>query len=93
MTENTKTRKRTHSPQAGFTLVEVMVAVLVFALGLMAMACAEGAYYNVLINLAGLKDLDQSEAPGFLPTAVLAAGALWYIGVRLLMILRKLKGS
>jgi glutamate formiminotransferase/formiminotetrahydrofolate cyclodeaminase len=29
------------------------------------LAGAEGAYYNVLINLASLRDLDQSEAPGF----------------------------
>jgi len=33
---------------------------------LAAMAGAEGAYYNVLINLEGLKDLDQSDEPGFL---------------------------
>ena len=38
MAENKKNRKRTHSPQAGFTLVEVMIAVMIFALGLMAMA-------------------------------------------------------
>ena len=33
--------------------------------GLTAMAGAEGAYYNVLINLESLAELDQSEAPGF----------------------------
>jgi len=33
---------------------------------LTALAGAEGAYYNVLINLDGLKDLDQSGEPGFL---------------------------
>jgi glutamate formiminotransferase / formiminotetrahydrofolate cyclodeaminase len=32
---------------------------------LCAIAGAEGAYYNVLINLAGLKDLDQSAEPDF----------------------------
>jgi len=32
---------------------------------LTALAGAEGAYYNVLINLDGLKDLDQSGEPGF----------------------------
>jgi len=32
---------------------------------LTALSGAEGAYYNVLINLAGLVDLDQSEAPDF----------------------------
>ncbi len=32
---------------------------------LTAMAGAEGAYYNVLINLAALKELDQGAAPGF----------------------------
>jgi len=29
------------------------------------MAGAEGAYYNVLINLESLQDLDQSGEPGF----------------------------
>ena len=38
MTKHKKTRERACSPQAGFTLVEVMIAVLVFSLGLMAMA-------------------------------------------------------
>lgn len=38
MTKNKKNRIRERNPQSGFTLVEVMVAVLVFALGLMAMA-------------------------------------------------------
>ncbi len=33
---------------------------------LTALAGAEGAYYNVLINLDGLKELDQSGEPGFL---------------------------
>ncbi|MFO7653846.1 MAG: glutamate formimidoyltransferase [Candidatus Krumholzibacteriia bacterium] len=33
--------------------------------GLTAMAAAEGAYYNVLINLQSLQELDQSEEPGF----------------------------
>ena len=33
---------------------------------LTALSGAEGAYYNVLINLAGLVDLDQSEAPDFI---------------------------
>lgn len=32
---------------------------------LTALAGAEGAYYNVLINLAGLVDMDQSAAPDF----------------------------
>jgi len=32
---------------------------------LTALAGAEGAYYNVLINLDGLKELDQSGEPGF----------------------------
>jgi len=32
---------------------------------LTALAGAEGAYYNVLINLAGLVEMDQSEAPDF----------------------------
>ncbi len=32
---------------------------------LTALAGAEGAYYNVLINLEGIKDLDQSGEPGF----------------------------
>lgn len=32
---------------------------------LTALAAAEGAYYNVLINLASLADLDQSEQPSF----------------------------
>jgi len=32
---------------------------------LTAMAAAEGAYYNVLINLEGLKALDQSAEPEF----------------------------
>jgi glutamate formiminotransferase/formiminotetrahydrofolate cyclodeaminase len=35
---------------------------------LTAMSGAEGAYYNVLINLAGLADLDQSEEPDFVVT-------------------------
>ncbi|MEZ4388403.1 MAG: glutamate formimidoyltransferase [Candidatus Krumholzibacteriia bacterium] len=42
------------------SLSDAGVAVLAAAAG------AEGAYYNVLINLAGLKDLDQSAAPTFL---------------------------
>jgi glutamate formiminotransferase/formiminotetrahydrofolate cyclodeaminase len=33
---------------------------------LAALTGAEGAYYNVLINLGGLQDLDQSEAPEYL---------------------------
>jgi len=33
---------------------------------LCAMAGAEGAYYNVLINLDGLKDLPQDEAPAYM---------------------------
>ncbi|MBU8870114.1 MAG: glutamate formimidoyltransferase [Gemmatimonadales bacterium] len=33
---------------------------------LTSLAGAEGAYYNVLINLEGLQELDQSEEPGFL---------------------------
>jgi len=33
---------------------------------LAALTGAEGAYYNVLINLGGLKDLDQSEEPDYL---------------------------
>ncbi len=37
------------------------------------MTGAEGAYYNVLINLAGLKDLDQSEAPTFVADTRTAA--------------------
>jgi glutamate formiminotransferase/formiminotetrahydrofolate cyclodeaminase len=32
---------------------------------LVARGAAEGAYYNVLINLASLAELDQSEEPGF----------------------------
>ncbi len=35
---------------------------------LAAMAGAEGAYYNVLINLDSLRDLDQSAEPGFIAT-------------------------
>lgn len=34
-----------------------------------------------------------SRAPGLWPTAVLAAGALWYIVVRLVMITRRLKAK
>jgi len=41
---------------------------------LMALAAAEGAYYNVLINLDGLKELDQSEAPEFFAATRKAAG-------------------
>ena len=37
--------------------------------GLCAMAGAEGAYYNVLINLDALKDLPQDEAPEFMADA------------------------
>jgi glutamate formiminotransferase/formiminotetrahydrofolate cyclodeaminase len=41
------------------------------------MAGAEGAYYNVLINLDGLRDLDQSAAPSFIAdTRRAAADAL-----------------
>jgi glutamate formiminotransferase len=42
---------------------------------LTALAGAEGAYYNVLINLEGLKDLDQSGEPDFLPDALARAKA------------------
>jgi len=35
---------------------------------LCALTGAEGAYYNVLINLAGLAELDQSEEPDFVAT-------------------------
>ncbi len=35
---------------------------------LTALAGAEGAYYNVLINLAGLMELDQSEEPDYAAT-------------------------
>lgn len=41
------------------SLSDAGVAVLTAAAG------AEGAYYNVLINLAALKDLDQSDEPDF----------------------------
>ena len=37
------------------------------------MAGAEGAYYNVLINLDALKDLDQGGEPGFLTETLAAA--------------------
>jgi hypothetical protein len=37
------------------------------------MAGAEGAYYNVLINVESLKGLDQDEDPDFLPTTLAAA--------------------
>jgi glutamate formiminotransferase/formiminotetrahydrofolate cyclodeaminase len=41
------------------------------------MAGAEGAYYNVLINLESLRELDQSAEPDFLPaTRTRAAAAL-----------------
>jgi glutamate formiminotransferase/formiminotetrahydrofolate cyclodeaminase len=43
---------------------------------LTALSGAEGAYYNVLINLAGLADLDQAEAPDFLPETRAAAARL-----------------
>jgi glutamate formiminotransferase/formiminotetrahydrofolate cyclodeaminase len=39
------------------------------------LAAAEGAYYNVAINLASLKALDQSEAPGFAADAQARAAA------------------
>ncbi len=42
---------------------------------LTAMAGAEGAYYNVIINLESLKALDQSEEPDFLPATRKAASA------------------
>ncbi|MFO7608542.1 MAG: cyclodeaminase/cyclohydrolase family protein [Candidatus Krumholzibacteriia bacterium] len=41
---------------------------------LTALAGAEGAYDNVIINLQSLKDLDQAEAPDFLPASREAAG-------------------
>lgn len=40
---------------------------------LTALAGAEGAYDNVIINLQSLKDLDQAEAPDFLPASREAA--------------------
>jgi glutamate formiminotransferase/formiminotetrahydrofolate cyclodeaminase len=40
---------------------------------LMALAGAEGAYYNVLINLASLKTLDQSADPDYQPRTLAAA--------------------
>jgi glutamate formiminotransferase/formiminotetrahydrofolate cyclodeaminase len=43
---------------------------------LTALTGAEGAYYNVLINLGGLKDLDQSEAPDFVDQTRTAAVAI-----------------
>ena len=43
---------------------------------LAAMAGAEGAYYNVLINLAGLAEMDQSGAPEYLVETRQAAVAL-----------------
>ncbi|MBE0566523.1 MAG: glutamate formimidoyltransferase, partial [Krumholzibacteria bacterium] len=42
---------------------------------LTALAGAEGAYYNVIINLESLKGLDQSAEPDFLPTTREAAAA------------------
>ena len=42
---------------------------------LAAMAGAEGAYYNVLINLDSLRDLDQSAEPEFIVSARKKAGA------------------
>lgn len=42
---------------------------------LTAMAGAEGAYYNVLINLESLKDCDQSEAPDFAKVTLTRAKA------------------
>jgi glutamate formiminotransferase/formiminotetrahydrofolate cyclodeaminase len=42
---------------------------------LAAMAGAEGAYYNVLINLASLRGLDQSAAPDFIPSTRRRASA------------------
>ena len=46
---------------------------------LAALSGAEGAYYNVLINLAGLKDLDQSAEPDFI--AATRARAVEIMGV------------
>ncbi len=43
---------------------------------LTALTGAEGAYYNVLINLDGLKDLDQSEEPDFVATTRSEAAAI-----------------
>jgi glutamate formiminotransferase/formiminotetrahydrofolate cyclodeaminase len=43
---------------------------------LTALSGAEGAYYNVLINLAGLGEMDQSGAPDYLPETRKAATAL-----------------
>lgn len=40
---------------------------------LTALTAAEGAYYNVLINLEGLKELDQSAEPEFLARTLAAA--------------------
>ncbi len=42
---------------------------------LTALAGAEGAYYNVLINLEGLKDLDQSGEPDFVNDTLVRAKA------------------
>lgn len=42
---------------------------------LTALAGAEGAYYNVIINLDSLRPLDQSAEPDFLPTTREAAAA------------------
>ena len=52
------------------SLSDAGVAVLCAAAG------AEGAYYNALINLAQLKDLDQSAEPDFLPATRQQATAL-----------------
>jgi glutamate formiminotransferase/formiminotetrahydrofolate cyclodeaminase len=41
--------------------------------GLTALAGAEGAYYNVLINLESLKDMDQSEDSEFYAETLVAA--------------------
>ncbi len=43
---------------------------------LTALSGAEGAYYNVLINLAGLADMDQSEEPDYLAGTRRTAAAL-----------------
>lgn len=52
------------------SLSDAGVAVLCAAAG------AEGAYYNVLINLAQLATLDQSAEPGFVAAARAEAGAV-----------------
>ena len=61
-----------------------------------AMLLANHSYAALALTTAGViwswYDADgMSRSPGYWPVAMVAAGAMWYVGVRVIMILKRLR--